>query len=431
MLLTGTLVEDPRPNPKQRLSLMAGRASLESTKRFTERKVFTVKELTTVLKNLLEEAFPLVWVEGEIANLRFPASGHVYFTLREEGAPLRAVLFRTQRNWVPFDLEDGLHVLCLGHISVYEPRGEYQLVVQLIEPKGLGALQLALEQRKRKLAAEGLFDEARKRKLPLLPRVVGLVTSLSGAALRDFLKVALARFPKARVRICPVRVQGDGAAQEITQAIKVLGQDPAVEVIVITRGGGSLEDLWAFNEEVVVRAVYASPVPVVSAVGHEIDYTLCDLVADARAPTPTAAAQLVFPREEDLRAKIDLLQGRLQEVLLNKVQQARRRWQELSRRLRDPREALKDQAKRLQTLSKALQRAGQMTFWQKRQRLEALTRHLHAVSPLAILARGYSVVRKWPEGTIVCKASALRPHDEIEILLSQGRLQAVVKEVKT
>ncbi len=409
---------------------MSRRASPGKSGGIGERKVFTVRELTLVIKSLMEETFPLVWVEGEIANLRFPASGHVYFTLRDKGASLRAVLFRNQRLWVPFDLEDGLHVLCLGHISVYEPRGEYQLVVQVIEPKGLGALQLALEQLKRKLAEEGLFDESRKRRLPLLPRTVGLVTSLSGAALRDFLKVSLARFPQAKIRICPVRVQGEGAAQEIARAIALLGGDPEVEVIVITRGGGSLEDLWAFNEEVVVRAVYASPVPVVSAVGHEIDYTLCDLVADARAPTPTAAAQLVFPLERDLRERLSSLEVRLKEALLKKTSQSRLRLQDLSRRLRDPRQELRDQARHLKELTRALNQGCRIILEKKRQRLESLAKHLQAVSPLAILARGYSVVRKWPEGDIVRKALDLSPNDEIEILLSQGRIRAVVREVE-
>ncbi len=408
---------------------MSRRASLHKLD-LGGRRVFSVSELTLEVKNLLEEAFPLVWVQGEVANLRFPASGHVYFTLRDEKASLRAVLFRTQRSLVPFQLEDGLHVLCLGHISLYAPRGEYQLIVQLIEPQGLGALQLALEQRKKKLAAEGLFDPANKRALPLWPKVVGLVTSLSGAALRDFLKVALGRFPKARVRICPVRVQGEGAAQEIARAIALLGADPEVEVIVITRGGGSLEDLWPFNEEVVVRAAAATPVPVVSAVGHEIDYTLCDLVADVRAPTPTAAAQVVFPYEEDLKAQIAGLETRLKETLLQKIAGSRSRLEELSRRLRDPREELKQKARRLRELHQALERLVFLTFKAKKQRLDANARHLNAVSPLAILARGYSVVRKQPEGNIVRQASSLGPDDEVEILLHKGRVRAVVKEVE-
>jgi len=396
-----------------------------------ERRIFTVGELTYVIKDLLEEAFPFVWVEGEVANLRSPNSGHLYFTLRDEVASLRAVLFRSQRAAIKFDLEDGLHVLCFGRISVYEPRGEYQLIVQLIEPRGLGALQLALEQLKRRLANAGFFDTARKRPLPLLPRAVGVVTSLSGAALRDFLKVALSRFHRARIVIFPVWVQGEGAAEEIAEGVRLLSRHGGVELIVVTRGGGSLEDLWAFNEEVVAKAVFDSSVPVVSAVGHEIDYTICDLVADARAPTPTAAAQMVFPAEEELYESIRALEMRLLGALREILVLRRKRLEELSRRLKDPRASLVEAKERLRQLRGRLQNAWQNLSERKRQRLSSLTRHLEAVSPLSVLSRGYSLVKKLPEGTLLKDASALSPGDRVEILFYRGRVRAKVEEVES
>ncbi len=394
-----------------------------------QRKIFSIKELTTVLKDLLEANFPLVWVEGEVANLRLPRSGHIYFTLRDEEATLRAVLFRTQRSFVPFSLEEGLHVVCLGRLSVYAPRGEYQLIVQLVEPRGLGALQLALEQLKRKLQAEGLFASERKRPLPLVPAKIGVVTSLSGAALRDFLKVALLRWPKAHIQICPVRVQGEKAAQEIVQALRLLGEDPSIEVIVVTRGGGSLEDLWAFNEEVVARAVYASPVPVVSAVGHEIDYTICDLVADVRVPTPTAAAQIVFPCEDELKGLLNTFEKRLQQALARVVETNLHKLKALSARLRDPRRDLKDFRQQLTVWQGRLDRACNNLMHRKTDQFHQLLRQLEAVSPLAVLSRGYSVIRRLPEGDIIREAQRLKKGDKVEIIFHKGLARATIDEV--
>ncbi len=391
--------------------------------------VFTVKELTYVIKDLLESTFPFVWVEGEIANLRSPNSGHLYFTLRDEEASLRAVLFRGQRAYLKFRLEDGLHVLCFGRLSVYEPRGEYQLIVQLIEPRGLGALQLAFEQLKEKLAQKGFFDPSRKRPLPLLPRVVGLVTSLTGAALRDFLKVALSRYPKARIIIFPVRVQGEGAAQEIAEGIRLLGSYQGVELIVVTRGGGSLEDLWAFNEEIVAKAIYHSPVPVVSAVGHEIDYTICDFVADVRAPTPTAAAQIVFPSLLELHQGIEELKKRLLEATKNLIAARRQQVIEISNRLRDPRDELRQGKARLKHLQERIIKALGYQMRHKREKLAALSRHLEAVSPLSVLSRGYSLVRRLSDQRLITEADELEVEDRVEILFRRGKVKAKVEEI--
>ena len=391
--------------------------------------VFTVKELTYVIKDLLESTFPFVWVEGEIANLRSPNSGHLYFTLRDEEASLRAVLFRGQRAYLKFRLEDGLHVLCFGRLSVYEPRGEYQLIVQLIEPRGLGALQLAFEQLKEKLAQKGFFDPSRKRPLPLLPKTVGLVTSLTGAALRDFLKVALSRYPKARIIIFPVRVQGEGAAQEIAEGIRLLGSYQGVELIVVTRGGGSLEDLWAFNEEIVAKAIYHSPVPVVSAVGHEIDYTICDFVADVRAPTPTAAAQIVFPSLLELHQGIEELKKRLLETAKNLIAARRQQVIEISNRLRDPRDELRQGKARLKHLRERIIKALGYQMRHKREKLAALSRHLEAVSPLSVLSRGYSLVRRLSDQRLITEADELEVEDRVEILFRRGKVKAKVEEI--
>ena len=267
-------------------------------------KVFTVSSLTEQIKDLLEENFDFIWVEGEISNFRKPASGHCYMVLKDEKAQLRAVMFRTQSRYLKFTPEDGTKVLAQGRIAVYEPRGEYQIILDYIEPVGVGALALAFEQLKKKLAAEGFFDEAIKRPLPFLPQKVAVITSPTGAAIRDFLKVIQRRFANIEITIVPVKVQGDEAAKEIVEALKTVNRELDVDVIVLTRGGGSLEDLCAFNQEELAHAIRGSRIPVVSAVGHEIDTTISDLAADLRAPTPSAAAELLVVEKEALKEQI-------------------------------------------------------------------------------------------------------------------------------
>src|SRR5204863_4564033 len=275
------------------------------------RAVLTVSALTEKLRQVLEEKFPMVWVEGEISNFKVYGSGHAYFTLKDSGAQVRAVLFRNRMRRIRFEPGDGLHVLAMGSVEVYPQRGEYQLVVELLEPRGLGALQLAFEQLKARLAAEGLFDEGRKRALPRFPRKIGIVTSPSGAAIRDMLRVIGRRFGELHIVLAPCRVQGDGAAEEIARGIRDLNALGDVDVLIVGRGGGSLEDLWAFNEEVVARAIAGSKVPVISAVGHEVDVTIADFVADLRAPTPSAAAELVVREKQTIVETIADLHHRL------------------------------------------------------------------------------------------------------------------------
>ena len=283
-----------------------------------ERRILSVSELTASIRSVVESSFGDVWVEGEISNCRIWHTGHAYFTLKDSGAQIKAVLFRGASRYLRFNLEDGLHVIARGKLGVYEPKGEYQLVCEHLQPKGLGSLQLAFEQLKKKLKAEGLFDAGRKRPLPALPRIIGIVTSLDGAALRDIVNVLRRRHPNAHLLIRPTRVQGEAAADDIAKGVRAIGGVAGVDVVIVTRGGGSAEDLWSFNEEVVARAIAASPVPTISAVGHEVDVTIADFVADVRAPTPSAAAELVVAAKEEFCALIDRLTHRLRQRRLPK-----------------------------------------------------------------------------------------------------------------
>lgn len=283
--------------------------------------VFSVHELTQAVKNQLESAFPRVWVEGEISNLHRHHSGHIYFTLKDEKSQLKAVMFRGSASRMKFDLEDGMQVICRGRINVYEPRGEYQLLADLIEPKGKGALQMAFEQLKARLEKEGLFSPSHKKTLPLLPKIVGVVTSPRGAAIIDIIRTIERRFGRVHIIIYPVRVQGEGAAEEIVEGLEYLSKRTDIDVIIVGRGGGSMEDLWAFNEEIVARAVFRCPIPVISAVGHEVDFTITDFVADIRASTPSAAAELVIESEQSFVDRIENLQTRLNHSMKYSVQE--------------------------------------------------------------------------------------------------------------
>src|SRR5262245_3921059 len=314
-----------------------------TTLRDSSPRVLSVSQLTALIQGSLESTFTSVWVSGEVSEISRPQSGHVYFTLKDEGAQLRGVLWRSSAVRLRFRLEEGQQVICLGDLTVYPPRGTYQLDVRRVEPQGLGALQLAFQQLQRRLAAEGLFDPARKRALPLLPRRVGIVTSPSGAAIHDFLQVAARRCCGVQILVIPARVQGDGSAAEVVRGIQLANRiRPPLDVLVVGRGGGSLEDLWSFNEEAVVRAIFASRVPVVSAVGHEIDVTLADLAADVRALTPSEAAERVFPAAEELTQRLSAIQRRLLAMLRARAAAARRHVEQLarSRVLRNPRALL-------------------------------------------------------------------------------------------
>jgi len=384
------------------------------------RRFLSVSELNDLIKGSLESHLDTVWVQGEISNFRVPPSGHYYFTLKDDRSQICAVMFRRQGINLRFTPENGMAVLCFGKVSVYAVRGDLQLYVEEIEPQGQGALYVAFEQLKKKLLAEGLFSTDRKKSLPFLPRVIGIVTSDAGAALRDMLRIIDDRYPDRHVIIRPVKVQGDGAAREIARGIYDLNR-LAVNVIIVGRGGGSLEDLWAFNEEVVARAIFASHVPVVSAVGHEVDFTIADFVADSRAPTPTAAAEMVLPRKRDLREQVEVLELQLRRNMDLAIDSARENFRGLVKRLADPGRKVRDHQQRLDELSIDLLRRFQERLRQSKNRLSECASRLNALSPLAVLDRGYAIVHKLPEEQIVKRAETLTVGDLIRITFSEGK----------
>lgn len=385
------------------------------------RKFITISELNELIKRTLESRIDALWVQGEISNFRIAPSGHFYFTLKDEQSQICAVMFRRQGTRLRFVPEDGMAVLCYGRASVYSVRGDLQLYVEDMEPQGQGALYVAFEQLKNKLAAEGLFAPERKRPLPFLPESIGIVTSERGAALHDMLRILRDRFTDRRVIVRPVRVQGDGAAREIAAGIADFNRAPAVDVIIVGRGGGSLEDLWAFNEEIVARAIYGSRIPVVSAVGHEIDFTIADFVADHRAPTPTAAAEMVVPRKTDLLEQIHTLELQLQRCMEFKLSDARENLTAWVQRLADPGRKLRENQQRVDELSVDLMRRFQDRLRGCKDRLNRQTGRLNALSPLAVLERGYSIAHKLPDEHIVKDAAALDAGDLLRITFAVGK----------
>jgi exodeoxyribonuclease VII large subunit len=438
------------------------------------RLIYTVSELTRQLKDSLESLFPNVWVEGEISNLRTPSSGHHYFTLKDSSSQIRAVMFRSQSRTLEFSPQDGMSVMCRGRVNVYEPRGEYQLLVESLEPKGKGALQLAFEQLKKKLEAEGLFDADKKQPLPALPTRIAIITSPTGAALRDILKILNRRFPNLQILIVPVNVQGDEAPGEVVQALKIVNSQQAADVIIVSRGGGSLEDLWAFNTEKVARAIFDSAIPVISAVGHEIDFTIADFVADLRAPTPSAAAELVIRDKKELVQLLGHCSIRLKHALLNVLEQERNRVRYLSQNLRDPakkivnfkiqcddlharlvrivprllvqkkreiahyhdaillrapRTAIGNYRTRVGYINKALLSQADALKERGSTALKSCTERLNTLNPLNILKRGYSITRILPAQEIVTSARQLCAGDSLDITLSDGEAYCIVDKV--
>ncbi len=390
--------------------------------------ILTVTQLTIRLKDLVESRFPDIWVEGELSNLTIPQSGHAYFTLKDEQSQIRAVLFRSSQRFLKFTLQHGMHAICRGRVSVYEPRGEYQLIVEYIEPKGVGALQLAFEQLKAKLEKEGLFDPGKKKPLPLLPRRIGIVTSPTGAAIRDILRVIHRRHPKLHVLIYPVPVQGADAAPAIEEAIRYFNRTRTVDVMIVGRGGGSLEDLWAFNEESVARAVAASNIPIISAVGHETDYTIADFVSDLRAPTPSAGAELVVRTEADFRSSINALEAGLINGIRRSLDSIRSSLREFELLLGDPRKTLERYAQRLDDLASRLARGLHHHVRRERAHFTALVQGLDHLNPLGILSRGYSITKKMPAGTILKDADEIQAGELISTILFRGELISRVEK---
>lgn len=394
--------------------------------------VWSVYDLTARIKDSLESSFRSVWVGGEISNFSRPQSGHCYFTLKDDRAQIRAVVWRTAASRLRFDLHDGLEVICQGDLEVYAPRGTYQLVARRIEPRGIGALELALRKLKQRLEAEGLFEPRRKRPLPKFPRRVAFVTSPTGAAIRDFLEVLRRRWKGVDVLVVPTRVQGEGAAQEIAAAIELVNRlGDWVDCLVVGRGGGSLEDLWAFNEEPVVRAIHASRIPVISAVGHEIDITLADLVADVRALTPSEAAELVVPAAEEIMAALVGQQKRLLLALRRRAAMVRARldWLAARRAFRRPFDRLHDAARRLDDLSGRSERALRMRLSAAHRTLDAFAAQLDSLSPLKVLGRGYSLTQRLSDGQLVRDAATLAPGEQLMTRFARGQAVSRVERV--
>ena len=403
-------------------------------------RVYTVTELTRDIRSILEDTFREVWIEGEVSNFIVSSAGHTYFSLKDENSLINCVLFKGNSDRVAFSLEDGLHVLCRGRISVYDKRGQYQLYVRVVEPRGKGALQLAFEQLKKKLEKEGLFDEKHKKPLPFLPMRVGVITSPTGAAIRDILNVARRRFANIEISIRPVRVQGDGAKEDIARAIEEFNEfnrrivegdeENPIEVIIVGRGGGSLEDLWPFNEEIVARAIYASDAPVISAVGHEIDYTICDFVADFRVPTPSAAAELVIPLKEQLAGRLKEYRDRLYQAARMKLEMMERTVEGFrsSYVLRAPMNVFLQLGQQVDDLTRAAH-SGITHFLELRQREFALSRgKLRMLSPLAVLERGYSITFK--DGKSVKTSGGLKRGDLLRTRFASGCVTSKVERVE-
>jgi exodeoxyribonuclease VII large subunit len=398
----------------------------------TVQQTLTVAQLTAQIKGSLEGAFPSVWVTGEVSNFSRPQSGHSYFTLKDDQAQIRAVMWRSAAARLKFEVADGLDVICHGHLDVYAPRGSYQLVVDELQPKGMGALELALRKLREKLAAEGLFDPARKRALPTFPRRVAFVTSPTGAAVHDFLQVLRRRWRGVDVLIIPARVQGEGAAQEIVNGIRLANRvKPRPDVLVVGRGGGSLEDLWSFNEEAVVRAIAASRVPTVSAVGHEIDVTLSDLAADVRALTPSEAAERIAPAAEEISARVRAYQQRLRHAAQRRVAWLRARYDGVAaqRLFRRPFDLVHERSRQLDELEAHGHRSMRRLMHDYESRLARLAGKVESLSPLAVLARGYTITQNAVTRKVVRDADEVVVGQSIVTRFVRGAVVSKVERI--
>lgn len=441
---------------------------------FSEKTILTVSRLTALLRGVLEDNFEHVWVQGEVSNLSIPSSGHIYFSLKDSGATIRCVMFKGAAKNLKFRPADGMALIIRGRVSVYDQRGEYQLLCDYLEPAGIGALQTAFSQLKERLAKEGLFDPEHKCPMPLFPRRIGIVTSSTGAAIHDIMHVLKRRFASLEVLLYPVRVQGEGASLEIAAAIDDMNRLHLADVLIVGRGGGSLEDLWAFNEEPVARAVYRSKIPVISAVGHETDWSICDFTADLRAPTPSAAAEMVIASATELRNQVDALAHRLRLAMEKRLWNLESRVDALRRLLQDPGKTLGHLSQRVDDLTGRLLFVFQSNMRRRKEqcnRLEATLTHLSPVrqidtlrqriyllsgqaerltiqridqlkqqfgknvaqlevlSPLATLSRGYSITKRLDNGRVVDNAAALKPGDKLKIRFRQGEAACRVESI--
>lgn len=397
-----------------------------------EKHVYTVSELTRDLRVIIEDSFPGVWVEGEISNFILHTSGHIYFSLKDATSVLRCAMFKRANEKLKFSLKNGMKVIVLGSVSLYEARGDYQLIIEELEPRGVGALQLQFQQLKEKLQKEGLFDERYKAPIPFLPTRIGVVTSPTGAAIRDILSIARRRFANVEIIINPVKVQGVGAKEEIAAAIRQFNELGNIDVMIVGRGGGSLEDLWPFNEEVVARAIFDSEIPVISAVGHEIDFTIADFAADFRASTPSAAAELVIPKKEDLKRMVDTATAHLNHVLSSLICTCKERLLSLQSAhvLRRPLNFIVQREQRIDDLRKEMSvRIGHI-LEMSAQRRNGIEAKLEAFNPTRILRRGYSITLKLPGGEVIKDVSAISRGDRVETRLGKGKFWSKIEEVE-
>lgn len=437
--------------------------------------VYEVTELNKIIKQILEERFPFIWISGEISNFKTPSSGHCYFTLKDSRSQISAVMFRAQAGALKFSPEDGMSVLGLGRISVYEPRGAYQIIFEYLEPKGVGGLQIAFEKLKQLLFDQGLFDQQHKLSLPTIPKKISIVTSSTGAAIRDFIKVAQRRFSNLPLEVVPVSVQGERAPGEIVHAIRWLNQMGTTDVIVLARGGGSIEDLCAFNDEQVARAIFASDIPIISAIGHETDFTIADFVADLRAPTPSAAAELAVPSKNELKNQLRNTNQKLNINIINYLKNMLNRVIGLRSRILHPRQRLQDMRMRvddyairlLSSITSSLARRNERLSFQRNMLMQvspartvasmqdqvnnlhqasirqinrllregqtAMNKNasmLDALNPMAILQRGYSITRTLPDRSVVRGANQVKVDQNLEILLGRGRLTVTVDDIE-
>ena len=449
---------------------------MQSNEANRRKNLYTVSELNANIKSLVEENFPFIWIFGEISNFRIPASGHFYFTLKDDASQISSVMFRGQQRNLKFEPEDGLNVTGMGRISVYEPRGTYQVILEYLEPSGAGALQIAFEKLKNRLAVEGYFDEAHKKLLPLLPNKISIITSPSGAVVHDILQIINRRYPDMPIQIIPVKVQGEGAVEQIVDALDLLNAVNETDVVILARGGGSLEDLQAFNSEPVARAIFASNIPTISAVGHETDYTIADFVADLRAPTPSAAAELVVPQKSELEQRLKDILMLLKIRINNYFGNLNSKLTEQSSRMFDPRRKIEDSCLKVDDLTARLNRIfshrfrlerKNLEFWDDRLRnnnpihifkksklkldynynnllktfnicnsskkikIRELAAKLQALSPMAILTRGYSITRTLPGKTVVRDPETVSLDQNLEITMALGRLYCRVKGKST
>jgi exodeoxyribonuclease VII large subunit len=394
-------------------------------------KIYKVSEITREIKNLMEQSFPILWVEGEISNYTLHSSGHRYFSLKDENAQIRCVLFRWEGKKLAFEPQDGMKVFALGNLTVYEKSGQYQLNIIKLHPVGIGELELAFQQLKERLYNEGLFDEAHKKPIPEYSEIIGVVTSPTGAAIRDIIKIIHRRAPGVKIILYPVRVQGEGAADEISQAIKDFNEYKKADLLIVGRGGGSLEDLWAFNEEIVARAIYNSKIPIISAVGHEVDFTIADFVADLRAPTPSAAAELAVKNRAEVISEVKNLFKTLittQRFIIDDYK-SRIILAKESYGFKKTVDLISQKAQRADELLKGFLKEIKNYFEFKKKSLSLILGKLNALSPLAVLERGFSLTRKLPGMEIVRDAETLQLKNRVEIKFFKGKIEAEVKKI--